>query len=443
MRPNILLLTAHDVGRHVGCYGADTVRTPNLDAIAREGVRFANSFCSAPQCSPSRAALFTGRYPHSTGVLGLTHAYFGWDLAAGERHLAGILRDAGWSTAVCGVCHETQDALRVGYEEHFGDGVVESGSLADQAIAFIGRQGPAEKPFFLHVGLFEPHRLPGGLGFGSAEPDDEQGAAIPPYLLDEPSAREELAAFQGAVRAMDAAVGRVLEALDAHGIREDTLVVATTDHGIPFPRAKLSLYDAGLHALLLMRWPGAGWATGQVHEEPVNNIDVLPTLLDLVGLPVPDAVQGRSFADLLQGRSHERRSEVFAEMTYHDYCDPRRCIRTDAYKLIVNFSNAPTFMDPTQSWRPRTAPRRPNPMGFGPDSYHKPVELYDLASDPVEFDNLAASAEHAPVRADLLTRLHRWMEQTGDPLLTGIPRPPMHQLAIASLTAESNRRDRG
>ncbi len=111
-RPNILLVHCHDLGQYLHCYGVKTVQTPNLDALAAEGVRFARSFCSNPGCSPSRASIFTGRWPHSNGVMGLCHANFAWDLGPDERHMAQILRDAGYTTAAVGVIHETASGFK-------------------------------------------------------------------------------------------------------------------------------------------------------------------------------------------------------------------------------------------------------------------------------------------------------------------------------------------
>jgi N-sulfoglucosamine sulfohydrolase len=317
-KPNIIILTCHDLGRHLGCYGVPTVRSPNIDGLAAEGVRFENSFCTAPQCSPSRASIFTGRYPHSNGVMGLTHGNFAWDLNPGEKHLAQLLSEAGWRTAVCGVHHESRDAGKAGYQDVLNPGGFDASLREEKAVEFIRQQSSAGSPFFLHVGFVEPHRLPGPGGFGPTALDSSLGVTVPPYLADEPEAREDFAAFQGAVRHVDGAIGRILEALDGHGLRENTLVVMTTDHGIPFPRAKCSLYDPGLETCLILRWLQAGWENGRVYPEMVSNVDYVPTLLEMLELPVPEAVQGRSFAPLLSGENYRPRTEVFGEMTYHD-----------------------------------------------------------------------------------------------------------------------------
>ena len=332
-RPNLLLITCHDLGRFLGCYGNETVQSPALDRLAAEGVRFAQTFCTAPQCSPSRASLFTGRYPHSNGVLGLTHAQFAWDLHPDERHLGRILREAGYTTALAGVHHESRAGTaaeitaRCGMDEILAQHGMEStvpklhgDRLTDAALGWLDRVGGGERPWYLQIGYHEPHRVAarartedGYMGFigDYLAPDEECGVAVPPYLQDTATAREELAELQGAVRALDAAVGRLLDGLRERGLAERTIVVFTTDHGLALPRAKCSLYDPGLETALLLRAPGVGVAGGRVLDPLMSNVDLLPTLLDLLSVPVPENVQGRSVAPALTGgRVHSARGDL-------------------------------------------------------------------------------------------------------------------------------------
>src|SRR3954467_901497 len=157
-RPNILFFTCHDLGRHLGCYGHDTISSPALDAFSRSGVRLANAFCTAPQCSPSRASLHTGRYPHATGVLGLAHTPFGWRLARTERHIAHLLGEAGYTTTLVGMQH----LIERGQAEELGYGRVLPVAPAPEealAAADLLREFAADgRPFYLEVGFEEPHR---------------------------------------------------------------------------------------------------------------------------------------------------------------------------------------------------------------------------------------------------------------------------------------------
>jgi len=434
-RPNIVLLHCHDLGRHLNCYGIDSVQSPNLDSLASEGVLFERSFCTAPQCSPSRASIFTGRYPHSNGVMGLTHADFAWDLHVNERHLGQILKAAGYTTAGVGVIHETHaGAGRCGLDSYIPD--ARAAQMADAAIALLNRLAAQRNtPFYLQAGCVEPHRLRGAdpsadLGFLGTElrPDASRGVRVPSYLRDTPGARAELAELQSAIRHMDAQMGRVLAAIRKLGLQRNTLVIFTTDHGIAMPRAKCSLYEPGLETAFILRLPSReGWYGGTRHKAMVSNIDCLPTILDAAGLPAPDAVQGRSLAPLLDGRSYEPRDAIFGEMTYHDYYDPRRSVRTETHKLIVNFSSAPAFMDPSQSWRPRADTIVPPNRAL---AYHPSIELSDLNKDPWEQRDVAKDPAYGQILGELRARLRRHMEATCDPLLDGAVPSPMHQRSL-------------
>lgn len=430
MKPNLVIIHCHDLGQHLGCYGVSSVVSPNLDAFAASGVRFANSFCTAPSCSPSRASIFTGRYPHNHGVMGLCHGRFGWDLNPDEQHLAQILRAAGYQTAVAGVFHETRSGPeRCGYER--ADLRQRATVATDNALRFL-REFQPDRPFFLCVGYFEPHRTsPTGdpdadEGFlaPGMQPETSRGVVVPGYLADTPGTRTELAELQGAIRHVDEQFGRLLAALPA----QNTYVVFTTDHGIAMPRAKCSLYDPGIRTALLLRGPGL--PAGAVREDLVSNIDLLPTLLELLGLPAAPRAQGRS---RLRGPA---RTEIFAEMTYHDYYDPRRCIRTPTHKLVANFSTAPAFMDPSQSWRPRSDTVVPKNHAM---AYHDYLELYDLREDPWEQRNLAELPEHAATLRELAQRLYRHLVDTGDPILQGAVTGPHHRETTRQLLAAAGR----
>jgi len=446
-RPNVLLIHCHDLGRHLACYGAGTVTSPNLDALAAEGVLAERMFATAPQCSPSRASLFTGRWPHSNGVLGLTHAPFSWDLHADERHLARWLGEAGYGTELVGMHHESRRTSDDELAATLGFDRVRTGGLVDEVVErgteAIQRLAAADRPFYLQLGFVEPHRLsgdrdaPGVMGFlgNHLEPDTTAGVEVPPFITDSDSSREEIAELQGAIRAMDAGVGSILAALERSGAADDTIVIFTTDHGLALPRAKCTLHDPGLEIAFLVRWRNGGWTGGRRIPDLLLNLDVLPTLLDILEIPVPGSVpplQGRSFRPLLENRPDDlaARDVIFGEMTYHDYYDPRRSARTERHKLIVNFSSAPLFMDSSQSWVRRCVPVSSPSGNIGT---HPLVELYDLADDPLELTNLADDPAHAETRDALLARLRDWMAETGDPLLDGAVTSPHHLAAVADL----------
>jgi arylsulfatase A-like enzyme len=438
-RPHVLLIHSHDLGRFLNCYGVPTVHTPNLDRLAAEGVLFEKSFASAPQCSPSRASIFTGRYPHCNGMLGLAHFPFCWELHPDELHLGQILRQAGYRTAGIGVLHETHSGpQRCGFEEYLPqDRATEA---ADAAIDLLTRfsRDPG-RPFYLQVGVFEPHRAQGtdptrDLGFLGHDlaADTSAGVTIPGYLQDTPGTRTELGELQGAVRHLDRELGRILEALTRLEIKQNTLVLFTTDHGVALPRAKCTLYEPGMETALILRLPSRpGWSGGRRESALIPNIDYLPTILEAAGVPVPDRVQGRSFAPLLDGCDYRVRDVLFSELTYHDYYDPLRAVRTADHKLIVSFTAAPSYMDSSQSSRPRSDTVVPANHAL---SVHPPLELYDLRRDPWEQVNLAEADAYAGVLESLRGLLHAHMTETDDPLLRGAVTSPLHRRNTAWLS---------
>ena len=387
-------------------------------------MRFARSFCTAPQCSPSRASLHTGLYPHSAGVLGLAHPPYGWRLAPNVPHTAQLLAEAGYTTTLVGMQHliDRGSARELGYQSVLP--VAPAYEEAEAAVALL-RELPS--PWYLEVGFEEPHRP---YDFGGAQPDTSRGVAVPGYLPDAPESHQDLAAFQGAIRQMDAGVGRILAGLDELGLSDSTCVVFATDHGAAMPRAKCTLYDPGIEVALLWRWPEAGVHGGRVVSELISNVDLTPTLLEGLGIPRPGRVQGQNFWPLLQADSYTPRDAVFAEKTFHTYYEPMRAIRTEHHKLIVNFEVSTRVDVPSDI---RESPIYPL-MRSHFDEVRPPVELYELGADRWEQHNLAGSPDHASVERALRARLLAWMQQTDDPLLEGPVPSPYYADAVHYLT---------
>jgi len=224
--------------------------------------------------------------------------------------------------------------------------------------------------------------------------------------------------------------------LDDSGQMGNTLVVFTSDHGIPFPRAKCTLFDPGLEVPLIMAGPMLEALEKRNYHGLTSMIDLLPTVCDLLGLAIPSSVQGVSHAQVLeQSTSVPVRDELYAQMTYHDYYDPLRCIRTDRYKLIVSFEATRAWMDPTQQWDHQSSVHLTlEKAGLR----HPPLRLYDLESDPLEQNNLADDASYATVRHELGSKLLEMMRQTDDPVLFGMPVSPAHREAVSLLTQTSD-----
>ena len=411
-RDNLLIVHWHDTGRWLGIYGHPGVVSPRLDRFAAESIRFTRAHAAAPLCSPSRGALFTGRYPHSNGLIGL--ANHGWEYRPGVRTLPQILSGAGWYTALFGMQHETSHPSRLGDDEFDV-----SNSYCDYVVAraqeWLTESAPLEEgnPFLLTAGFFETHRPWRPDRYEPAPPDDVE---VPDYLPDTPEVRGDVAAFYGAIALADAAVGRLLDTLADTGFDANTWVVFFSDHGAPFPRAKSTLYDAGTGISLIIRPPARLGIAPRVYDELFSGVDLLPTLLDIFGIEKPPEVQGVSHAaNLLNpaGETTPVREQVFAEKTYHDSFDPMRGIRTKAYSYIENYARRP-LLDLPLDIQDSPSGRAVAPYIQGP---RPPRELYDLLADPTERTNLLAgdARDHVEeIADDLAVRLHDWRERTGD-----------------------------
>ncbi len=414
-RPNILYMHSHDTGRYVRPYGF-ALDTPNIQRLAEDGVLFRQAFTAAPTCSPSRAALLTGQAPHSAGMLGLAHR--GFALADPAQHLAAVLRANGYRTHLCGVQHVTSgDPAAIGYDHVSTTTDLMVASVAPEAARTIAALGtsPGDGPFFLDVGFVETHR-----DFPAVDPAEGRYVRPAAPFPDTPETRLDMAAYHASVRELDRGVGLVLDALDRAGLSDSTLVIQTTDHGIAFPGMKCSLTDHGTGVLLIVRGPG-GFTGGQVIDALVSQIDLFPTLCDLIGIERPGWLQGTSLLPLIEGATDEVNDEIFAEVTFHAAYEPQRMVRTRRWTYIRRFDARPLPVLPNcdaggtrEFWLEHGWAKRPIAG----------EQLYDNLFDPVQMRNVITDPEAATIAGDLRARLDRWMRETSDPLLNGpIPLP--------------------
>jgi N-sulfoglucosamine sulfohydrolase len=410
--PNILYLHSHDTGRYVQPYG-HPVPTPNIQRLADQGILFRKAFCAAPTCSASRACLLTGQYGHNNGMLGLAHR--GWSLNDYQQHLVHPLHNAGYHSVLIGEQHIAKRPDIIGFDQVIKIETTRVESVAPAAIEVLA--GPPPEPFFLSVGFFETHR-----DFLNPPSLRDSLYSLPPANLPDTAAtRRDMAAYKASARSLDQGVGSVLEALDTHGLSDNTLIVFTTDHGLAFPGSKATLFDRGLGVMLIVRGPG-GFNGGKVQDALISHIDIYPTLCELVGIERPDYLQGRSMMPLIRGEQTSIRDEIFAEMTWHAAYEPQRAIRTERWKYIRRFGErtTPVLANCDDS------PSKTLLMSLGWAERQVAFEqLYDLAFDPNEAANLAEDPAYADVRDELSARLQRWMEETDDPLLKGDPSPPI------------------
>jgi arylsulfatase A-like enzyme len=421
-KPNVVLFISHDTGASASCEGG-SIDTPNLDRVAKNGVRFTNHFSTAPQCTPSRGCLITGKYPHSNGLMGLTN--YGWNLPEHNQTIPKILSQIGYSTHLIGLQHEHAKAESLGYEEISDrmDFPYIASEVIPKAEEFLQRMSDKKQsPFYTSIGVFDTHRP-----FPFLE-EEEYAGPIPDYIPDHPASRRDFGRFLLSLKNLDNAVGRVLTCLEETGLVENTLFLFTVDHGPAFPRTKCTMYDPALKTTLLMQWRGH-IRKNQTVNSLISNVDILPTLFDLLEIPISSEVQGQSFAPLLFEDDAEAtmRSHVFSEMTHHDIgYNPMRAIRTDQYKYIRNFISLPFLFEV-----PNDVIQSDSMKGFlevfGEDKYNKPrpeEELYDLKADPLEHMNLAADSEFFDIKERLRKLLEWWMQSTKDPILKGpVPAP--------------------
>ena len=406
----VFLLSDDQTAADLGAYGNPAVTSPHLDKLAREGMRFDRCFVTSPQCSPNRSSIFTGCTAHTTGTSRLHMPLPDW-----EPTIIDSLKTKGYHTGVFRKHHQgTGFQKRLDF---YGNAGVPFKNFFDSK--------PKDKPFWLQVGFTDPHRpyRPGAF----QPPHDPKKVQVPKWLPDWPEVRQDLAHYYDYIARMDAEVGQLMDLLASQGHANDTMVLFSGDNGMPFPRAKGTLYEAGIHVPLIAWMPGKIEA-GSVKREMISHIDLSSTWLDAAGLAQSNKMQGKSFLPLLLKQNYTPRTEVFCERNWHDTFDPMRCMRTDRHKFIFNAAphfpyRPPSDLETSPTWQAMLARRRSEtPVHlrhlFNPS---RPVlQLFDLESDPLELNNLIDSPSHADLRIDLERRLSNWMNNTCDFLPAGL-----------------------
>jgi arylsulfatase A-like enzyme len=408
-KPNFLIFVADDQGyEESGCYGHKTIRTPNLDKLAQEGMRFDRAFLTCSSCSPSRASIMTSRYPHNTGAEQLH-----WPLPADQVTVAEPLRQAGYWTVAAGKWHLGPDA-----KKQF-DKVAEGKDLWVKTL----RERPRDKPFFYWCAFFDPHRPYQANAI--AEPHKLEDVVVPPYLPDVPDTRRDLAMYYDAITRMDGVIAEVLAELKKQQADQDTVVIFFSDNGRPFPRCKTTVYDSGVRTPLLVRFPGR-IQPGSTCNRLVSSIDIAPTLLDMASLPAAKPFQGKSFASLLKEPSGAAIHEyVFAEHNWHDFDDHSRGVRSERYNYVRNWYVDVPGTPPAdavksltfQAMRKLRDEGKLTPEQMNPFVKPRPEEeLYDTETDPHELNNLSSHPKYAGVMMKMRDALAAWQKETADGL---------------------------
>jgi N-sulfoglucosamine sulfohydrolase len=409
VRPNVVVFVADDLGwRDVGAYGNTVVRTPNIDRLARSGLRIVHAFGTTPQCSPSRISTLTGKYAHATRTEDL-HT----PLPVGERMLASDAQDQGYFTGIMGKTHIGKAGERQ-FQWY-------SPELSPAFPTFLDSAGT--RPFLIWVGFHDPHRPYEGATRRS--PHSPARVTVPPHLVDTPETRTDIVRYYDEITRMDGEIGRMLDELEGRKLRDNTLVVFFSDNGAPFPREKGTLYDAGTRTPLIFSWPAVIPAGSVYQRGLVSLIDLAPTILELMGASSRPGMQGRSFRALLADpQSDSARTHVFSERNWHDCDEHQRAVRSQRFKLIrtdaytelplcvaADIGGSPSFRGlqaRARAGRLTAAQRR---------LFEVPrarLELYDLTADPWELLNVAADPRYAAEVRELALMLQAWAEESDD-----------------------------
>jgi uncharacterized sulfatase len=436
--PHIVLYVADDHGRDfAGCYGNPDTKTPHLDALAREGLRLTRVFAASPTCSPSRAAMYTGLYPARNGTMG-NHTDSRPDVLA----LPAYLKALGYRVVVANkldtrpkpvfdfeVLKATLPPVPANQRRYRAEGL--DTQAVDEFLDSHRREHPGQR-LCLVLGESGPH-----VNWELNTTYDPAALAIPPYMVDTPMTRAGLANYYQDITTVDRRVGAVLAALRKHGYRDDTLFLYTSDQGPEWPRCKWTVYDTGLLVPMLALWPGKT-APGSSSDAMISLVDLTPTLIAVAGGRVPEGFDGRSFADVLQGRAAALRDRIYASHTGDGEMNkfPQRCVRDDRFKYVFNlhpeviwtthFTLVPGIPESHKTiWDTWVAKAQRDPQAarlVDVIEHHPAEELYDTQADPFELTNRAGDPALRPDLERLRGELARWMTAQGDPAAT--PGPP-------------------
>lgn len=425
---NVLFLIADDWSPIAGCYGNPVVKMPRVDELASRATLFEQAFCTSPSCAVSRACILTGLHSHTHGQYGHCHSIQGFRAHEHIRSLTRILKEHGYATACVGKRHVMPDSVfPFDYEPEVNGRSVYD--LRDAALAFLRREG--QRPFYLHVGFVDPHRS--GRGFGHEQPwrgvtevvYSPEEIIVPDFLPDHPHVRRDLALYYQALSRLDTGFGLLFDALQESGHAADTLVIVTTDHGMPFPGAKAAPFDTGHRGPLIILNPDLG-GRAVLNRALVSWVDLMPTMLDFCGVPVPEGLPGRSLLSILAEESPTGFDQVFFSHCFHEVVNyyPYRVLRERRYKYRLHFASELDLPLPTDLFRSPTWQAilrdKLEWMGKRPTRTllrHDREELFDIEADPLEVESLAGKPEHSARLKSMREKVLDFCEATRDPWL--------------------------
>ena len=422
--PNVIFFIADDVSwNDYGCYGNDGVRTPNIDALADGGIRFTNAYLTASSCSPSRASIVTGRYPHNNGKAAELHL----PIADRLPWLPEVLREEGYYTALSGKNHMKRVNPREAAPfDHIDNGRSDTKGASRGGEAnwvTLTQERPRDKPFFFWFASNDAHRSWDNQWERAYGPKTRaEDVIVPPFLMDTLETREDLASYYDEITRFDFHIGQVVEELKSQGELENTLIFVLADNGRPFPRAKTRLHDSGMKTALVAHWP-KGIRDPGTSSSLVSVIDLAPTIIEAVGGKVGPTFQGLSLSPIFKDHSAAPRRYAFSEHNWHDYEALGRSIRAKGFLYLVNDRPEAAWQGPADSVRSDShkdlvAAEKTGVLNAAQkDVFLAPrpkVELYDVAKDPHQLKNLAGDPEHSKIQKQLAKLLGQWRKETGD-----------------------------
>lgn len=449
-RPNILFATADDRSWN-GAFryrGANTLRIPAIDRVEREGLAFEHSFCAAPSCTASRSSMLTGRQMWQTREGGVLWSSLSPDYPVFTH----LLEDAGYfvgSTAKTwgpgtwnALGHKRPPAGREFNTRRIAPPQpgIDPRDYAANFDDFLAARTDKTQPFFFWYGGTEPHRVYEN-GIGKRLGKNPANIDVPPFWPDTDIVRNDILDYCAEVEYFDTHLGRMLAALERAGELDNTLIVVTSDNGMPFPRGKVNLYDTGIRMPLSIRWGNNVAKPGRTASEFVQHIDFAPTFLDAAGVPIPASMTGKTLLPLLKGERDPSRDAAYAGVERHTLARPNnetyptRCIRTKDFLYIRNFRpdrwpmggehvsnlgniNGDVDDSPTRNLilNERSKYGNAYELCFGK---RRVDELYDLKADPWQMRNVSTDLKYSAAKQKLWDRLQSYLRQTGDPRIEG------------------------
>ncbi|NIO34419.1 MAG: sulfatase-like hydrolase/transferase [Planctomycetales bacterium] len=411
-KPNLLLIMADDCTFHdIGCYGGQA-HTPNIDKLATEGMLFTHCFQAASMCSPTRHNLYTGLYPVKSGAYP-NHTF----AKEGTQSVVHYLKPLGYRVALSGKRHIGPN--EVFPFEYLGK---DQNPEFDKIEPFIKECQRDQTPFCLFLCSNEPH---GPWDKGDASRYEAAKLKLPPNFVDTLETREQMTRYLAEITYFDGQVGEALSLLDKYNLAENTLVIVVSEQGSSFPFAKWTCYDSGLQSAFIARWPGQ-IKPGSVSHAMIEYTDVLPTFIQAGGGKPAPILDGKSLLPVLLGKKKEHKKYVFGEMTTRGILNGSehfgiRSIRSRQFKYVWNFTPEVQFTNicmqskTFRSWQAKANSGDSDAAEKVRRYQERPgEELYDVTTDPFEWNNLAGSPQHAQIKSELRTQLLAWMKNMGD-----------------------------